>query len=335
MMRYILILMLTIGLGTANADPCKAPFTKYESQLKTLHEQGKKKEVSKIFVKMLDEVESAGCVEKVGAKWFFYQRAIHNMNTKNYDGAEKDYGKLVTLGLPPKDQSNMLSKHALALIMLERLDEAETQCNKALKINPNHFALVHLFSVKAKQKDKTSAVNIIGRLRKLGTDKPEVLSIISEMTFTYGYYEQSIPILLDYLKVKPKNPRTALMLGHAFRIEEDFDNAIIWYKNCFEYDTSKTEALNWLRSIHRKQDRGEEFLDLLETLTTGVERSKIYKYKADMYRASEWCRDAAYNYHKAAKLSKGDDAERLRSEAVFIQEDCLKTNRKDGRLLSD
>lgn len=336
MMRYMLILMLAIGLGTAHADPCKAPFTKYEPRLKALFEQGKKKEGSKIFVKMLDEVESAGCVEKLGAKWFYYQRARHNMNSENYDRAEKDYGKLVTLGLPPKDQSNMLSKHALALLQLDRLDEAEKQCNKALEINPNHFyALASLFKAKAAQKDKAGAKTIIDRLRKLGTDNPEALSILSELTFAHSYYEQSIPILLDYLKVKPKNSRTALMLGHAFRVEKDLENAVKWYKNCFAYDTTKTEALNWLKIVHTDMGREEKFLDLLETLTAGVELPNIYRYKAYMYRHYKWCMDAADNYLKAAQLSEGDDAARLNAQAVYVKEDCIELYRKDGRLISD
>ncbi len=316
----ISILFLAVPQLSAEEDPCKAKMT-------TLEENKKDPEA---ISRILDELETVGCIEKIGNRWFYWNRGIVRHRLRNYKGAEQDFAVLLTLGLPPKDQANVMTRHADNLVLLERYDEAQKELVAALELRPESgMALIRLAEVCWYKKEKQKSLDTIARFRALFPEDPRMLYEVANFLHTYQFYPEAINAYQEFHRVKSGTQMTYFNLARSYHLTGQTELATEGFIKAYELKPSDLRPIKIGVSLLRKDKNEEAAIALAEKAFSIRGRSEIgiALYMAQLYKETRWCRDVAYWYTKAAELEADEMKEEYLSQAEYFKaktSDCHK-----------
>jgi tetratricopeptide (TPR) repeat protein len=101
---------------------------------------------------------------------------------------------------------------------LERFDDAEAECEKALAIKPNDpAAMLGLASAYLSNRNPKGAMELAGKALEQSPDDPELNLIMAEALENQREYDASEPYLFKSLKGKPQMiPRIHALIGKAY-----------------------------------------------------------------------------------------------------------------------
>jgi tetratricopeptide (TPR) repeat protein len=101
---------------------------------------------------------------------------------------------------------------------LERFDDAEAECERALAIKPNDpAAMLGLASAYLSNRNPKGAMELAGKALKQSPDDPELNLIMAEALENQREYDASEPYLFKSLKGKPQMiPRIHALIGKAY-----------------------------------------------------------------------------------------------------------------------
>ncbi len=308
----------------AEDDPCKAKMTAL----------GENKKDPKAISRILDELETAGCVEKIGDKWFYWNRGIVRHRLRNYTGAEQDFAVLLTLGLPPKDQANVMTRHADNLVLLERYDEAQKELLAALELRPESgMALMRLAEVYWYKKEKQKALDTIMRFKALSPEDPRMLYEVANFLHTYQFDPEAISAYQEFHRVKSGTQMTYFNLARSYHRTGQTELASEGFIKAYELKPSDLRPIKIGVSL-LMMDKNEEAAIGLAEKAFGIRgRSEIgiALYLAQLYKETQWCRDVAYWYNKAAELEADGMKEEYLSQAEYFKaktSDCQEGSRR-------
>jgi len=257
-----------------------------------------------------------------------------------YDKLLKQQGEYIEI--PEKSTSDDINKHVTLgdnYFKEDKLDEAISEYQKALEINPRDDILNKLSQVYRKKRlaskpEDESAItdsvavdkepleidslitdeefaDRISKLGRLDTMVQETtlddLSITGSEYYDKGMLDEAIEEFKEVLEIDPDDTETHYNLGNAYADKEMFDEAISAYKKAIELDPEFIDAYLSLGTAYLDKGLTDDAIALyLQASKLNPDDPYLYYYLGEAYCDKKRYKNAIIKFEKAVSINPMD-----------------------------
>jgi tetratricopeptide (TPR) repeat protein len=217
----------------------------------------------------------------------------------------------------PSDLFNAAFRH----FQSARLGSAEDRCRRALALDPNHAASLHLLGLIHTQSGKLdTAIDLIAAAIKSNPNDAEYFSNLGVLLRHQNRFEEARKSHDLAIKLAPNSAKAWINLGDLLKAQGQYDESLLTYDHALTLDSTNTEAANKGGTLLLERDRFEEAL-------VRFDRSQvILPDQIEVLRDSGIClsrlnrRDEAIAQFRKARQIKPDFVDAIHHLALTLHE---------------
>ena len=193
-----------------------------------------------------------------------FQRTI-DLTSNNYVAHNALGGAKRSQAFTARAQAMAVENPQLERLSQVLLDEATTQFERALKINPEYAdAYLNLANLKRDTGDLLAADTFYRNARQLRPEDPQILTDFGEMLLTQQRFDEALPILQEAVKLAPYFPDAHNALGRVLAEKGDTKGALREFAMALLINPQLVDAEFNLAVVLMRDNRLEDALESLD-----------------------------------------------------------------------
>jgi tetratricopeptide (TPR) repeat protein len=133
----------------------------------------------------------------------YARRGNYYANTRHYDQAVADY----TMSLSYEKNSEVYASRCNSYRMLAKINEALSDCNKAIETDPNNVdAYIALAALNLQEQNLTQARDEVGKALKIDPTSAKAYYVLAQVEIADNHGDRAVEDLTKCIELDPTNP---------------------------------------------------------------------------------------------------------------------------------